>query len=73
MSRSHPSRYYIGTDKPVIIYPEEPTDFPGKLYLSWQLELEDADHLRIDEQAFDEDNKQGDTHEPIKPDTHQPR
>lgn len=44
---------YIGVDKPVLQITTEPTDFPGKRFPPWELELEDADHLRIDEQPFE--------------------
>jgi hypothetical protein len=44
---------YIGVDKPKVEYPQEPEDWPGKLYPAWKLEIEDGDHLRIDEQGYE--------------------
>ena len=47
-------KYYIGKDKAIVeVHRFEPDDFPGKLYPTWELEISDGDHMRIDEQGYD--------------------
>jgi hypothetical protein len=46
-------RVYIGDDKAILERVIEPTDFPGKLYPEWELEISDGDHMRVDEQPFE--------------------
>ncbi len=48
-----PRKVWIGNAKPVVECPKEPEDWPGKLYPAWKLEIEDGDHLRIDEQGWE--------------------
>lgn len=54
-SPTNPSeRHYVGVDKPKVeIITSEPKHWKGKRYPAW--ELDDADHLRIDEQPMDKE------------------
>lgn len=43
---------YVGVTKPSVEHIVEPRDWPGKLYSEQELEIDEGDHLRIDEQGW---------------------